>query len=248
MISKIFCLSRLAAALIATAAFGGSVAFAQTPTPSPTPRRHLQTPAPPGPGEIAIYIVNVYNVDLNFGPLGKGHREGIDEVSGKLTRQGSKYVGTVDANVDSIQSLGGLGRGCSGSYDDKQKLKVTAHKADPFVYNVSRYTGNPSNEYFMLEFAPATKPGRQPATFNEETNQLSVDCHDLIIPPDFSGSAFLPFNDTRWTSLDEEPKRGYVIRLPVSGVLTYTDTQSPGDAGLFKVNKSVWTIRVERSP
>jgi hypothetical protein len=272
MISKTPWLLWLAAALVATAAFDGSAAFAQkpTPTPTPTPYPHLRMPPTPGPDKIGIYIANDYDVDMNLGPLGNGHRNGIDEISGILSGQGGTYTGTVDASVDSNQRVaGGIGAGCAGHYSGVQKLKVIAHFVDGFSnliqqVNWSQSTGSPSSGYLMLEFTPSTKPPFQPTNFNAVTNQLTVDCHDLIIPQGdddvddsayatrppgfdpsrFEGIAFLPLNDTRWTTKGQ----GYIIRLPTSGLLKYKDIQPPGNVGLFKLNKSVWSVQIARSP
>jgi len=276
MILKTLCLLGLAAALIAAVAFGGSTSSAQktaptpTPTPTPSPYAHLQTPPTPGRDKIGIYIANDYDVDMNLGPLGNGHRNGIDEVSGILSGQGGTYTGTVDASVDSNQRVGGgIGGGCGGHYRDAQKLKVTAHFVDSFSNLIQRVdwtqsTGSPSSGYLMLEFTPLTKPPSQPARFDPVTNQLSVNCHDLIIPQGdddvddsqyatpppnfdpsrFDGIAFLPLNDTRWTTKGQ----GYIIRLPTSGLLKYKDIQPPGNVGLFKLNKSIWSVQVMRAP
>ena len=273
MISKTLCLLWLGAALIVTVAFSGTASFAQkptpTPTPTPTPYPHLGIPPTPGPDKIGVYIANDYDLDMNLGPLGKGHRNGIDEISGILSGQGGNYTGTVDASVDSNQRVGGaIGGGCGGHYYDKQKLKVTAHFVDSFSNLIQRVdwtqsTGSPSSGYLMLEFSPLTKPPSQPARFDPVTNQLSVNCHDLIIPQGddsddddtssaqppanfdpsrFDGIAFLPFNDTRWTTKGQ----GYIIRLPTSGVLKYKDIHPPGNIGTFKLNKSVWSVQIVR--
>jgi hypothetical protein len=256
MISKTLFLLGLAAALIAASAFDGSAAFAQGAS-----------------GGLFITIQNEYNVDLNFGPLGTGNRKGTDKANGMLTRQGPDYVGTFSADVDSTQSVSGLGKRCTGHYKDAQNLTVIGHLVNGFplagnrldlpLYNVSSYTGSASNEYLMLEFVPETRTASQPRKFDQETNQLSVNCHDLIIPQGdddeddsryatrprgfdpsvFNGIAFLPLNDTRWTTKGQ----GYIIRLPTSGILVYRDVQVPGTAyGLLKLKSSVWTISVER--
>ena len=71
-----------------------------------------------------------------------------------------------------------------------------------------------------------------------------IDCHTLI--DTVSGIAFLPLNDSRWTTEGV----GYIILLPSSGTLGYTDltVDSPAghQIGPFKADKSVWTIEVER--
>jgi len=256
MILKTLGLLWLAATLIVIAGLGSSSAFAQGTR-----------------GGILVTIKNEYNVDLNFGPLGKGNRKGTDSANGMLTRQGPDYVGTFSADVDSNQTVAGLGTRCTGHYKDAQNLNVIGHAVNGFplvnnrldlpLYNVSSYTGSASNDYLMLEFVPETKTASQPAKFNSETNQLTVNCHDLIIPQGnddeddtkyakrptnfdpsvFNGIAFLPLNDTRWTTKGQ----GYIIRLPTSGILVYKDVQVPGSAfGLLTLKSSVWTISVER--
>lgn len=256
MISKNLGLLWLAAALIAIVAFGGTAAAAQATR-----------------GSITVSIINDYDVDLNFGPLGKGKRKGVDTVTGILTKQGRNYAGSVGGAVVSTQSVSGLGRGCGPTeYRDSQKLKVAGHSVVGFTslqhVDWTQSTGRPGTEYIMLEFTPETKTASQPARFDPVTNQLSVKCHDLIIPtpegadddddenlpvsqpyvgPDpsaFNGVAFLPLNDTRWTTRGQ----GYIIRLPASGILRYKDIHPPGNVGLFKLNKSEWSIQVERLP
>ena len=81
MLSKIFCLTLLSASLNVTAALADG---------------------------IRISIKNVYDETLDFGPLGKGTRNGTDTADGVLSRQGSEYVGTVDAKVDSTQTMSGM--------------------------------------------------------------------------------------------------------------------------------------------
>jgi len=239
MPSRILCLLWLTAALNVTAALAdGAAAFAQAPTP----------------GGIRISIKNDYDVKLDFGPLGKGTRTGTDRAEGVLRRQGREYVGTVTAVVVSTQGVSGLGRSCGPSrYEDSQKLRVTGHVADGFN-NQSQsvaFTGstgrpsNASNEYIVLEFAPETKTTLQPPNPDPGTDQV-VACHTLIETP--SGISFLPLNDSRWTM----DGGGYIIVLPTSGVLNYTDSTVPAATGAalgpFEAKKSLWTIQVERLP
>lgn len=255
MPSKILCLLWLAATLSVT----GAVAQDDVvPTPAPTPRAAPTgtttgtiTPAPT-PGGIRISITNVYEAELNFGPLGKGSRHGTDRAEGVLKRQGSKYVGIVDAVVVSNQGMAGLGRSCGpADYEDSQKLKVIGHPVNGFnqlVQSVdpATMTGQTSNEYLGLEFAPVTMTSQQPSLRLPEDMHpdLDVSCHTLI--DTLSGIAFLPLNDARWTM----EGAGYIIRLPSSGVLDYTDTTVPVGTGAtlgpFEAKKSIWTIQVER--
>jgi hypothetical protein len=214
---------------------------------------------PPASGGIQISIKNVYEAELNFGPLGKGSRNGTDTAKGILRRQGSEFVGVVDADVNSTQSMSGLGNSCGpATYRDAQKLNVTGHPVGGFnslVQSVSftQATGsgrpsNASNEYLLLEFSPKTMTSQQPGPRRPEAMlpDLIVSCHTLI--DTLSGIAFLPLNDSRWTM----EGGGYIIALPSSGVLNYTDdTVAAGhgvDLGPFKAKKSVWTIEVERLP
>ena len=223
----------------------------KTPPPPPLP--------PSTHGDIRISIKNEYIAELNFGPLGSGSRTGTDKANGVLHRQGSEYVGSVDADVDSTQRVSGLGTNCGpATYKDSQKLKVIGHPADGFNPQVQTVTftqvtgsgppSNASNEYLILEFSPETMTSQQTSLRRPEAMlpELVINCHTLI--DTLSGIAFLPLNDTRWTM----EGGGYIIVLPSSGVLDYKDTAVAAGAtktiGPFKVKKSVWTIQVERLP
>ena len=206
----------------------------------------------PSQAAIRISIKNEYNVKLDFGPLGKGTRDGIDSAGGVLNRQGRDYVGIVTANVISNQLVSGLGRACGpAQYRDSQKLRVTGRivggfsQAQSVAFNQPTSPSNASTEYLSLEFAPETRTSQEPANSDPETGQRTVSCHDLIETP--SGKWFLPLNDARWT----QEGGGYVIALPSSGVLDYTDTTVPQGTmpiGPLQVKSSVWTVRVERLP
>ena len=212
--------------------------------------------ATPASGAIKISIKNEYEAKLDFGPLGKGSRDGTDRAEGVLRPDGDKYVGTVDAVVVSHQTLAGMVGSCGpATYEDSQKLQVTGHSVsgfNPAVQSVSNNqatsTGRPSNKFLLLEFVPATRTTQQPS--NPPPNQdMIVNCHTLIESEATaqSGMAFLPLNDSRWTMKGG----GYIIVLPLSGVLEYTDTTIAAGAtfpGPFKPQKSIWTIRVERLP
>ena len=217
-------------------------------------------------GGIEISIKNEYEAELNFGPLGKGTRNGYDKVEGVLTRQGREYVGIVNAVVVSTQGMSGLGNTCGPArYEDSQKLKVIGHPVNGFNLDVQKVyfaqpgnTGTPSNasnEYLLLEFFPNTMTSQQPGPRLPGTMEdLVVSCHTLI--DTLSGISFLPLNDSRWTM----DGGGYIIVLPSSGVLDYTDdtlaagigpTQGANNSltlGPFKAKKSVWTIQVKRVP
>lgn len=205
-------------------------------------------------GGIRISITNVYEVEINFGPLGKGWRKGTDVAKGVIKRQGNDYVGIVTASVASDQAVTGLMMGCGPArYEDSQELKVIGHPVDgfnPLVQSVApaTMTGQASNEYLGLEFTPETMTSQQPGPRLPEDMHpdLNISCHTLI--DTLSGIAFLPLNDSRWTM--EGP--GYVIRLPSSGTLNYTDETVPtaggAQLGPFNAKKSVWTIQVERLP
>lgn len=202
---------------------------------------------------IRVSIKNVYEAELNFGPLGKGSRNGTDRAEGVLQRQGSNYVGVFTASVDSTQTMAGLVGGCGPSnYKDSQKLRVTGYPEDGFNPHVqtvdpATMTGQSSNEYLRLEFVPASRTSQQPA--NPDPGQDTVvSCHTLIENEDTvqSGMMFLPLNDSRWTTNGV----GYIIALPSSGTIKYTDltVSKPGgeQIGPFKARKSEWTIEVER--
>jgi hypothetical protein len=252
MSSKICCLLLLAVSIHTTAALADAAAV-----PAPAPAQ----------GGIRISIKNEYIVKLDFGPLGKGTRDGTDEAKGVLQRQGSKYVGIVDADVDSTQVITGLVGGCGpATYEGSQKLKVIGHPVDGFnsqvqtvvfsgqtvLFNQVTGTGRPSNasnEYLMLEFAPETMTSQQPTLRRPDPrgmDDLVVSCHTLI--DTLSGIAFLPLNDARWTM----DGGGYIIALPSSGVLDYKETTVPIATGItlgpFEAKKSFWTIQVERLP
>jgi hypothetical protein len=100
----------------------------------------------------------------------------------------------------------------------------------------------------MLEFIPETRTTLQPQQSQDPTRRVDqvVSCHTLIETP--SGISFLPLNDSRWTL----EGGGYIIVLPSSGVLNYTDTTVPISTGAalgpFEAKESVWTIQVERLP
>jgi hypothetical protein len=208
----------------------------------------------PPPGGIRISITNEYEVEINFGPLGKGWRKGTDVAKGVIRRQGSDYAGSVTASVASDQAVIGFMLGCGPArYEDSQELKVIGHPVDgfnPLVQSVApaTMTGQASNEYLGLEFIPETMTSQQPGPRLPEDMHpdLNISCHTLI--DTLSGIAFLPLNDSRWTM--EGP--GYVIRLPTSGTLNYTDNTVPtaggAQLGPFNAKKSVWTIQVERLP
>lgn len=210
--------------------------------------------APAATGGIWVSITNEYEAKLNFGPLGKGERKGKDHAEGTLTRQGTIYVGTVDAVVESTQQVKGLGQNCGPKrYEDSQKLKAIGRHVDGFnpevqnaSYDTAASTGQPSNEFLILEFVPETPTTQQPGARDPVTNTFEVNCHTLIETP--AGVPFLPLNDSRWTM----DGGGYIIRLPTSGLLDYTDTAvaegAPQTIGPFQATKSVWRIQVKRLP
>ncbi len=261
MPSKILCLLCLAATLNVTGAVAQDdvVPTPPAPTPGATPTAAPSATTAPAPGGIRISIKNEYEAKLNFGPLGSGTRDGYDKVEGVLKRQGSKYIGIVDAVVVSTQGVSGLGMGCGPArFEDSQKLRVTGHPVGGFTsqvqsvtFNQATGTGRPSNasnEYLKLEFFPETMPTLQPDIRlpQDMHPDLVVSCHTFI-DTEF-GIAFLPLNDTRWTM----EGGGYVIVLPSSGVLNYTDNTVAAGTGAtvgpFEAKKSVWTIQVERLP
>jgi hypothetical protein len=169
-----------------------------------------------------------------------------------LKRQGSEYVGIVDADVSSTQIMAGLVGSCGPArYEDSQKLRVIGHPVSGFnnsVQSVITTMGQVSIQYLMLEFAPETMTRQQtsPRLPEDMLPDLIVSCHTLI--DTLSGIAFLPLNDSRWTM----EGGGYIIVLPSSGVLDYTDNTVAAGAGKtigpFEAKKSVWTIQVERLP
>ena len=259
MPSKVLCLLWLAAALNAT----GAVAQDEVaPTPparklAPTPGAAPAVTAAPAPGGIRISIKNEYDAKINFGPLGKGWRKGTDMAEGVLKRQGSEYVGIITASVESDQlvaSFLGPASDCPGHYEDLQLLKATGHRVGGFNQQVQTVTqitaiAAQATEYLRLEFAPVTVLSQQDGYLRlpeDMLPDLNVSCHTLI--DTLSGIAFLPLNDTRWTM----EGGGYIIALPSTGALNYTDETVPTAGGErlgpFNAKKSVWTIRVERLP
>lgn len=224
---------------------------AAPPSPTPGPVRPPPTPAS---GAIRISLTNVYELSLNFGPLGEGRRAGTDTAEGVLEKRGTEYVGTVTARVRSGQSMAGLmGTGCSGGqYDDTQELSVVGRRVSGFnprsqtiTFTGTNYSPTAGNEYLALAFKPNGSPSQYRATQSNYGDTV-INCHTLIDTP--SGIPFLPLNDARWTM----PEGGYVIALPPEGTYNYTDTTVTGAQGTtlpgFNVTKSIWTIRVERIP
>ena len=208
----------------------------------------------PAPGRIRISIKNEYHATLDFGVLGKGSREGTDTADGVLEFQAGQYIGSVTAWVSSTQTLAGLGGvgSCGpGSYRNSQQLQVVGHDVSGFnpevqtvTFNQAASTASPSGKYLMLEFVPAPGAELQPPNPNPDQDQV-IDCHTII---ETEAGRFLPLNDSRWTV----EGGGYIIALPSSGQISYTDvavpTAAPAQMGPFKVKKSVWTIEVERLP
>jgi hypothetical protein len=63
---------------------------------------------------IRIDIKNSYNENIDFGPLGKAKRDGVDRARGVLNRQGANYVGTLNANIVLNPDDERNGRGAAG--------------------------------------------------------------------------------------------------------------------------------------
>lgn len=238
MTSRTLCVLWLAATLSVSAA---SAVGAPAPAPAPTS------------GGIRISITNVYRTKLDFGVLGTGSRTGTDRVEGMLKRQGREYVGIVDAFVSSTQGLAGLAGTCGPArYEDSQKLRVTGRSVGGFnslVQSVTFNAGRLSNDYLLLEFVPETRTRLQPQNPDPGQDQV-VSCHTLIETEATarSGILFLPLNDSRWTLKGG----GYIVALPSSGVIKYTDetvnTTGGAQIGPFSDTQSAWTIEIERLP
>jgi hypothetical protein len=208
--------------------------------------------SPAAPSRIRISIKNEYVATLDFGALGHGSRDGTDTAEGVLELRGGKYVGTVTAKVVSTQALAGPVGSCGpGRYENSQELQVTGHAESGFnpdvqTVNLSQATGTGrvSGEYLRLEFAPVPGTELQPPNPNPDQDQV-IACHTII---ETESGRFLPLNDSRWTMAGG----GYIIALPSTGVLDYTDSQTVAGPGQglpampFDVKKSIWTIRVER--
>jgi hypothetical protein len=227
------------------------------------PLANAQTAAAPAAAAAAkrpirISVKNEYVVDLDFGPLGNGRRSGTDSAEGELKWQGGKYVGSVTAKVSSLQSIAGLVGDCGpGHYNKSQKLDVVGKRVDGFNsesqsvdYDRAASTGRESSEFLLLSFVPHTDPlNPMPLPDRDDNGQLLVACHTLIERP--QGDPYMPFNDSRWTT----DQSGYVIVLPATGVLHYTDSTVPEGsswgsayAPMFKVHKSIWTVEIDRLP
>jgi hypothetical protein len=224
---------------------------------------------------IRISIKNEYITTLNFGVLGKGSRDGMDTAEGVLEfrenfdertteefeeesqedadvlgeLQTRRYVGIVTAFVSSTQTLAGLGGvgSCGpGNYRNSQQLQVIGRQVGRFntqAQNVTPATiASQATEYLVLEFVPVPGTELQPPNPNRNQDQV-IDCHTII---ETAAGRFLPLNDSRWTM----EGGGYIIALPSSGTINYTDDAGPRatdkQIGPFKVKKSVWTIEVER--
>lgn len=201
---------------------------------------------------IRISIKNEYITTLNFGVLGKGSRDGSDKVEGVLQRRGDQYSGIVTAVVGSTQQmsgLGGVGNCGPARYEGSQQLQVTGHSATGFnadvqSVNPATMTGQVSNQYLRLEFIPAPGTELQPPNPDPDQDQV-IECHTMI---ETEAGRFLPLNDSRWTM----EGGGYIIALPSSGKINYTDKTVPTAGGTqmgpFNAKKSLWTIEVERLP
>jgi len=208
----------------------------------------LNAPVALAQDRIRISIKNEYNTTLDFGVLGKGSREGTDTADGVLEFQAGEYKGIVTAWVSSTQTLAGLGGvgSCGpGTYRNSQQLQVVGRSVSGFNPAVQTVTLNPatSTEYLSLEFVPAPGTALQPPNPDPGQDHV-IDCHTMI---ETEAGTFLPLNDSRWTM----EGGGYIVALPSSGTINYTDdTVSAGGAqiGPFKVKKSIWTIQVERLP
>ena len=196
---------------------------------------------------IRISIKNVYEAELNFGPLGTGWRKGTDRAEGELVPGESGYYhGTVQAVVTSEQQMKGLVGSCGPAhYEDSQNLRVKGRPVDGFnpdvqTVDLNAVAGQASGKYLMLEFIPETQPTQVPDAPGQDK---IVNCHTLI---ERAYGIFLPLNDSRWTM----EEGGYVIALPSSGTIDYTDNTVPTDGGAqigpFNAKKSEWTIQVER--
>jgi hypothetical protein len=198
---------------------------------------------------IRISIKNDYNASVDFGVLGKVLREGTDTADGVLEFQAGKYTGVVEAWVSSTQTvtgLGGVGSCGPGTYRNSQQLQVVGRSVSDFNPAVQAVTFNPATgtKYLSLEFVPVAGAELQPPNPNPDQDQV-IDCHTVI---ETEAGRFLPLNDTRWTM----EGGGYIIALPSSGALNYTDETVPAAGGAqlgpFNAKKSVWTITVERLP
>jgi hypothetical protein len=145
-----------------------------------------------------------------------------------------------------VTLVGGVGSCGPGNYRNSQQLQVIGRQVGRFntqAQNVTPATiASQATEYLVLEFVPVPGTELQPPNPNRNQDQV-IDCHTII---ETAAGRFLPLNDSRWTM----EGGGYIIALPSSGTINYTDDAGPRatdkQIGPFKVKKSVWTIEVER--
>lgn len=182
-----------------------------------------------------LLVRNNFNVELQFGPLGRGSSDGIDQMAGSLELQpDGSYRGVVSARTHAWQFLTGLGESCPRKESDgRQQLLVTARPVSRLNENQNRSkfeikSGLDDGGMFQLMFFPATQPSY---TAKDRCQQeIWRDDTSYRIP-------FLPFNDTYWTRL------GYPILIPKEGKLIYDDRSQTQ----MKVGYSSWHVEVERT-
>jgi hypothetical protein len=197
---------------------------------------------------IRVSIANEYLAVLELSMLGLGthYRSGTDSADGTLERQeDGSWRGIVTAHAKSVQQLSDPSRRCSGDdFEGSQLLRVVGDPVSGFSpAQTIKYdpatSGRRGGGFLALEFQPAAAA----RVVDDDP------CQTKPLPP--GGSLpFLPLNDARWTL----PEARYVIELPTSGLISYSDgtvNTMPGGGmapGVPVHAYSNWTIRVERTP
>lgn len=192
---------------------------------------------------IRIRLENVYLAYIDLGFI-KGSRQGTDIVEGTLTLQANgTWTGDAKATVVITQEMNGFGMDCPAkTYSGSQRLRVSAKKVKAFVPStqslITYRQGTADGGFLALEIKPTT------------ASNLDPDDPCMVLHPiELNGPPLLPLNDGRWT----QPDAGYVIGLPLGGVLDYEDHtlkvvggNKPVEQGTLLDAHSNWRIRVER--
>ncbi len=199
-----------------------------------------------------LLLTNVYDVALDFGPLGKTHRYGLEGVRGSLQKlSDGTYRGVVRARSLSEHVGGGLGKVCPEAQSDgTQWLTVKAkpvsslnRNQDPAKLEVK--SGRTDGGYLALTFEQASEP-----VF--VARDACQDADELLRKEGGARFHLLPFNDARWWT----PEVPFVIAIPRQGKMVYDDKSladlaPPADLGPFRaIIKGTFTklqVEVERT-
>jgi hypothetical protein len=160
---------------------------------------------------------------------------------GTLTFQSdSTWTGVVEAKVRFKQAMEAFGVAVcpEADYEGSQRLQLSGTKAggfNPASQTIIYSTGTADGGFLELTVQPVGPPVMN-----------SMDCLSLYEDAAWS-FPLLPLNDARWNQLTS----GYVIGLPQSGLVVYTDSTLRA----FQTNlnpaqpagaSSSWKIRVDR--